>query len=51
MQSYSSLNPLTDKVLKEHINIQKVGHRHRILSQLRQDALDFFILVLGQATP
>jgi hypothetical protein len=46
LQTYSTLNPLTDKILQE-IGLTKVGHRHRILSQLRQDALHFFTKVLN----
>jgi len=34
--------PLTDAVLKDEIGISKIGHRLRLLSQLRQDALAFF---------
>jgi hypothetical protein len=34
--------PLTDDVLKEEIGISKIGHRLRLLSQLRQDALTYF---------
>ena len=37
-------NTLTDPVLRVEVGIEKMGHRMRILSQLRQDALVLFQL-------
>ena len=39
-------NTLTDDLLRREIGIEKIGHRMRILSQLRQDALVLFQLEL-----
>jgi hypothetical protein len=37
----SILNPFNEDVLMDHIGIDKVGYRHKILFKLKEDSLTY----------
>ena len=41
MQSFSK-NPLSDDILKNEFNIEKLGHRTRILNKLKEESKNYF---------